>query len=79
MALLMITCQVIRIHEIANILRRRMSLQEPNEARNVRAMHALGKLRMLLELKRDGRKKGRLIINKEPIDWQEGSHASPVA
>ena len=34
---------------------------------------------MLLELKRDGRKKGRLIINKEPVAWQDGSHASPVA
>ena len=55
-------------NEIANILRRRMSFQELNAARDVRAMHALGKLRMLLELKRDGRKKGRLIINKEPID-----------
>jgi hypothetical protein len=65
--------------EIINILRRRMSLQDPTEARSVRAVHALGKLRMLLELKRDGRKKGRLIINREPVDWQVGSHASPVA
>ena len=65
--------------EICNILRRRMTLQDPKEARSVRAMHALGKLRMLLELKRDGRKKGRLVINKEPVAWQTGSHASPVA
>jgi hypothetical protein len=44
--------------EISNILRRRMSLQDPAKACGVRAVHALGKLRMLLELKRDGRKKG---------------------
>ena len=36
---------------------------------------------MLLELKRDGRRKGRLISNKEPVEWQTaaGSNASPVA
>jgi hypothetical protein len=65
--------------EICNILRRRMSLQDPKQALSVRGAHALGKLRMLLELKRDGRKKGRLIINKEPVAWQMGAHASPVA
>ena len=37
-----------------------MSLQDPKHARDVRAMHALGNLRMLLELKRDGRKKGQV-------------------
>jgi hypothetical protein len=51
-----------------------MSLQDPSKARSVRAVHALGKLRMLLELKRDGRKKGRLVINKEPVDLQVGNH-----
>ena len=34
---------------------------------------------MLLELKRDGRRKGRLIINKEPVEWQTDSNASSVA
>ena len=34
---------------------------------------------MLLELKRDGRRKDRLIINKEPVEWQTDSNASPVA
>jgi hypothetical protein len=65
--------------EISNILRRRMSLQDPAKTCGVRAVHVLGKLRMLLELKRDGRKKGGLIINKEPVAWQVGSHASHVA
>ena len=46
---------------------------------NLRSANALGKLRMLLELKRDGRRKGRLIINKESVEWQTGSDASPVA
>ena len=65
--------------EICNILRRRMTLQDPKQAYSVRSVHALGKLRMLLELKRDGRRKGRLIINKEPVEWQTDSNASPVA
>ena len=36
---------------------------------------------MLLELKRDGRKKARLILQgfREPIEWDEGSVASHVA
>jgi hypothetical protein len=56
-----------------------MTLQDPKQAYSVRSVHALGKLRMLLELKRDGRRKGRLIINKEPVEWQTDSNASPVA
>ena len=55
--------------EICNILRRRMTMQDPKQAYSVRSVHALGRLRMLLELKRDGRRKGRLIINKEPVEW----------
>ena len=34
---------------------------------------------MLLELKRDGRRKGRLVINKEPVEWQTCPNTSPVA
>jgi hypothetical protein len=64
--------------EITNILRRRMTLQDPKQAYSVRSANALGKLRMLLELKRDGRRKGRLIINKEPVEWQTGSNTSEV-
>ena len=56
-----------------------MTLQDPKQAYSVRSANALGKLRMLLELKRDGRRKGGLIINKEPVEWQTGSNASPVA
>ena len=65
--------------EIQNILQRRMKLQDPAEAVSVRRDHALGRLRMLLELKRDGRKKGRLVVNKEPDQWQVLSNSSPVA
>ena len=56
-----------------------MTLQDPKQAYRVRSANALGKLRMLLELKRDDRRKGRLIINKEPVEWQTGSNASSVA
>ena len=43
--------------------------------------HSLGKLRMLLELKRDGRKKARLILHgfREHLEWDEGLVVSPVA
>ena len=54
--------------EICNVLCRRMTLQDPQKAYSVRFVYALGRLRMLLELKRDGRRKGRLIINKEPVE-----------
>ena len=56
-----------------------MTLQDPKQAYSVRSANVLGKLRMLLELKRDGRRKDRLIINKGPVEWQTGSNASLVA
>ena len=36
---------------------------------------------MLLEVKRDGRKKAGLILQgfREPVEWDEGSVASPLA
>ena len=38
-------------------------------------------MRMLLDTKRDGRLKARLIMQgfREPIEWDDGSVASPVA
>ena len=67
----MTICQVIR-RKLTNIslLRRRMTLQDPKQVYSVRSVNALGKLRMLLELKRGGRRKGRLIINKGHVEWQ---------
>ena len=63
------------------MLRRRLRLLGPSEATRVSREYSPGKLRMLLELKRDGRKKARLILQgfREPIEWDEGSVASPVA
>ena len=36
---------------------------------------------MILEAKKDGRKKARLVLQgfREPAEWDEGSNASPVA
>ena len=67
--------------EIQQMLRRRLRLLGPAEATRVSREYSLGKLRMLLELKRDGRKKARLILQgfREPMEWDEGSVASPVA
>ena len=67
--------------EIQQMLRRRLRMLGPAEATRVSREYNLGKLRMLLELKRDGRKKARLILQgfREPLEWDEGSVASPVA
>lgn len=67
--------------EVRQMLKRRLRLLGPAEATRVSREYSLGKLRMLLELKRDGRKKARLILQgfREPTDWDEGSVTSPVA
>ena len=67
--------------EVRQMLKRRLRLLGPAEATRVSGEYSLGKLRMLLELKRDGRKKARLILQglKEPTDWDDGSVTSPVA
>ena len=67
--------------EIQQMLRRRLRLLGRSEATRVSREYSLGKLRMLLELKRDGRRKARLILHgfREPMEWDEGSVASPVA
>ena len=61
-----------------------MRLRElgPEEAARVRAKVLVPRLRMILEAKRDGRKKGRLILQGflEPYSWDGGlSSDSPVA
>ena len=53
----------------------------PSQAKSVRLANNLGRLRMILELKRDERRKARLILQgfREPAEWDEGSVASRVA
>ena len=67
--------------EIQQTLRRRLRLLGPDEATRVSKEYSLEKLRMLLELKRDCRKKARLILQgfREPLEWDAGSVSSPVA
>jgi hypothetical protein len=67
--------------EISEMLKRRLRLLGPSEAKSVRLANNLGRLRMILELKRDDRRKARLILQgfREPVEWDEGSVASPVA
>ena len=55
---------------------------DEGEAAQVRREHLVPRLRMILEAKRDGRKKGRLILQgfAEPYSWDNGiSSDSPVA
>ena len=55
---------------------------DESEAAQVRKEHLVPRLRMILEAKRDGRKKGRLILQgfAEPYSWDNGiSSDSPVA
>ena len=67
--------------EIVEMLKRRLRLLGTLEATSIAQSHALGRLKMILEAKRDDRKKGRLILQgfREPKEWDEGSVASPVA
>ena len=67
--------------EVRNVIRRRLVLQDSETAEQVRRDHQVGRLRMLLELKRNLRKKGRMIVQgfREPEEWDDGSNVSPVA
>ena len=66
--------------EIDHMLRRRLRLLEPEEAKRVKAAHQTVSMRMNLEDKRDDRHKGRLILQgcKEPDEWDVESNESPV-
>ena len=68
-------------NEVRNVIRRRLVLQDSETAEQVRRDHQVGRLRMLLELKRNLRKKGRMIVQgfREPEEWDDGSNVSPVA
>ena len=67
--------------ELDHMLSRRLRLLEPEEEERVRAVAPIVSLRMLLEAKKDGRRKARLILQgfKEPREWDLNSNVSPVA
>ena len=67
--------------EMEKVTRLRLRELDPAEAAKVRANKLVPRLRMILEAKRDGRKKGRLILQGflEPHSWDRGqSNDSPV-
>ena len=66
--------------KVRNILRWRLRLLSPTEAKEVVQKHPVGQMRMLLEVKRDGRKKARLGLQgfREPSEWDDGSTVSSV-
>ena len=68
--------------EICNILKRRLKLIDSGCVDEIKKSNHIVQLRMLLELKRCGRKKARLILQgfREPVEWDKGaSNMSPVA
>ena len=67
--------------ELEHMLSRRLRLLEPQEEMRVRVTDQIVPLRMLLESKKDGRKKARLVLQgfKEPREWDVDSNVSPVA
>eukprot|EP00658_Telonema_sp_P-2_P060676 TRINITY_DN49520_c0_g1_i1.p1 TRINITY_DN49520_c0_g1~~TRINITY_DN49520_c0_g1_i1.p1 ORF type:complete len:823 (+),score=126.72 TRINITY_DN49520_c0_g1_i1:1202-3670(+) len=67
--------------ELEKVKRLRLRELEPEEAVRVRKDQLVPRLRMILEAKRDGRRKGRLILQGflEPYSWDSGvSNDSPV-
>jgi hypothetical protein len=70
------------LDEFANVRARRLVQLSREEAARVRAETLVPRLRMLLAVKRDGRRKCRLVLQgfSEPEAWDEGrSVDSPVA
>ena len=68
--------------EFNSVSKLRLRELSPEEASRVRAEELVPRLRMILEAKRDGRKKGRLILQGflEPRSWDGGvATDSPVA
>ncbi len=70
------------LDEYTGVCKRRLRELPPEEAALVRSEGLVPKLRMLLNVKRDGRRKCRLILQgfSEPRSWDEGRAVdSPVA
>ena len=63
------------------MIKRKLRLLGTLEATHIAQSHTLGRLKMILDAKRDSRKKGILILQgfREPKEWDEGSVASLVA
>ena len=67
--------------ELQHMLDRRLRLLGPEEEARVRQTSPIVSMRILLGVKKDGRRKARLILQgfKEPSEWDLGSNVSPVA
>ena len=67
--------------ELQHMIDRRLRVLSPEEAIRVRAHSPVASIRMLLGVKRDGRRKAKLVLQgfKEPREWDTGSNVSPVA
>ena len=67
--------------ELQHMIDRRLRLLSPGEEARVRASSQVVSMRMLLGVKKDGRRKARLVLQgfKEPAEWDTGSNVSPVA
>ena len=68
--------------ELDSVKERRLATLTPEERAAAMRRNLVVKLRMILEGKRDGRKKGRLILQgfREPWSWEQGKPTdSPVA
>ena len=65
--------------ELAEVKRRRLEPVSPEHMAD--AVRSAVRLRMRLEPKKDGRKKGRLILQgfREPVSWDTTSTDSPTA
>ena len=66
--------------ELATVTKMRLKEVSPEVAKYVRAKKLAVRLRMLLEVKRDMRRKGRLVLQgfRAPSWWRVGSTDSPV-
>ena len=69
------------VNELNHMIDRRLQLIEGDQEDRVRSTSQVVSLRMILEHKKDGRKKARLVLQgfKEPIEWDLESNVTPVA
>ena len=69
------------VTELLHMMSRRLEMVTEQTAREyIRSQHKVVPLRMLLEAKKDGRRKARLILQgfREPTEWDLDSNISPV-
>ena len=69
------------LNELTHMMSRRFELIEGVAEDRVRSTSPVVSLRMILECKKDGRRKARLVLQgfKEPVEWDLESNATPVA